>query len=112
MELKNIESVKAANQNIVKILSGGVLLWEKLYRWGKYFISDRESLGYFNTRPSDDLLSERFPDFFDFEIEETSFGTFEITAVRRTEVVIVSSTDRSAYPDDGFMDGYFYKFIN
>lgn len=88
-----------------------MVLWEKLYSWGKYTLNDREPLGYFNTQPSDIFLSERFPDFFDFEVEKTGFDTYGVTAVRRTKVVIVTSTDRSAYPDNGVKDGRFYRFI-
>lgn len=87
------------------------MLWEKLYRWEKYTLSERERLGYFNTRPNYTFLSERFPDFLYFEVEATAYGTFGITAVRRTKIVIVSSPNRNAYPDDGIKDGCFYKFI-
>lgn len=88
------------------------MLWEKLYSWWEYSIGDRERLGYFNTRPSDAYLSERFPDFHDFRIKETAFGTFEVTAVRHTDAGIVSSTERNEYPDNGVKGGYFYKFID
>lgn len=87
------------------------MLWEKPYKWEKYTLSERERLGYLTARPSEYFLNERFSDFCYFEVEETVYGTFKVTAVRRTKIVIVSSPNRNAYPDNGVKEGCFYKFL-
>lgn len=91
------------------------MLWEKPYKWKKYTLNQRERLGYFNSRPSEEFLIDRFTRFYDFRVRETAFGTFEVTAIRHiteeNNVGVVTSPNKNKYPHDGIQDGYYYKLI-
>ena len=108
------KAIKHASDDIVKILSGGVLLWERLYRWEKYTLNKVIWIANLTRYLSKQEIVEAFPQYHDFSVEQDGstiqlFGRLKPTKSNMTGVV--TSPYRAAYPDYDMSGNYYYKFI-
>lgn len=90
-------------------MRGGVL-WEKTFSWKKYSL-DRESLGYFTTTVSDEVMKERYPGYVSFEFKSTGYGTYEVFGYKPTAMEIITSENENDYPIKGVVGLFYYEFI-
>lgn len=114
MDLKNTEHVKVGNRNIVKIVSGGVVLWERQYKWEKYTLNGVELIGSLTRWLNEYEMKKEFPEYHDFE-ELLDGDTIMLYGRRKPTrlnmVGIVKSPYQTAYPKDGISGDYYYKLI-
>lgn len=114
MNLKNTKQVKVGNRNIVKIVSGGVVLWERLYKWEKYTLNEVEWLTSLTRWLSENEIAELFPEHHDFDVSQDG-NTISLYGRRKPTrfnmVGIVKSPYETTYPKDGILGDYYYKFI-
>ena len=109
---KNTKQVMLGNTEIKRIMSGGGILWQKIYKWKKYDLGAPTELGYVNRRLTPEELRDRFPKYFDFTFNPTGFGTYTLYGRLGYYEGIVESQDNYAFPDNDMLGGYYYERIN
>lgn len=88
---------------------GGGILWQKLYKWEKYDYGPQNNIGYFPKGITEKELRIKYPDYFDFELVNTEFGTVKVLARHMIFIEIVTSYNKDEYPEDGFKNAYYYR---
>ena len=92
-------------------MRGGVL-WEQGFRWTKQRV-ERNSLGYFTKKITQEEMKNRYPKYFFFEFKDTGFGTFEAFGYYTVgSVEIITSYNKNDYPLKGIDGTFYYELIS
>lgn len=100
------------NTEIKRIMSEGGVLWKKGFRWTKQRV-ERDSLGYFTKKFTQEEMKNRYPKYLFFEFKDTGFGTFETFGYYTLgEIEIITSDNKNDYPLKGIDGTFYYELIS